>query len=64
MNRHGGSALESAAVDPDAHTWTGKSRSWFLKHLPPEKLLPEDQPSYVASWAYVFGMGAVAGLVF
>ena len=47
-----------------AYTWTGKSRRWFLKHLPPDKLLPEDQPSYVASWAYVFGMGAVAGLVF
>ncbi|MBG0740171.1 cytochrome b N-terminal domain-containing protein [Paeniglutamicibacter antarcticus] len=57
------------ATDPDvagtsAHTWTGKSRGWFLNHLPPDKLLPEDQPSYVASWAYVLGMGAVAGLVF
>ncbi|MBW4095368.1 MAG: cytochrome B6 [Acidobacteria bacterium] len=47
-----------------AYTWTGKARRWLLKQLPPEKLLPEDQPSYVASWAYVFGMGAVAGLVF
>ena len=47
---------------PGAHTWTGQSRLWFLKNLPPDKLLPEDQPSYVASWAYVFGMGTVAGL--
>ena len=52
------------AAGTGAYTWTGKSRRWFLKHLPPDKLLPEDQPSYVASWAYVFGMGAVAGLVF
>lgn len=51
MTRQGGPDLEPEAVEPDAHTWTGKSRDWFLKHLPPEKLLPEDQPSYVASWA-------------
>ena len=24
--------------------------------LPPEKLLPDKQPSYVASWIYVFGV--------
>ncbi|MEO6114752.1 MAG: cytochrome b N-terminal domain-containing protein [Pseudolysinimonas sp.] len=43
-------------------TWTGKARRWALKILPPEKLLPESQPSYVASWIYVFGMGAIASL--
>ncbi|MFC5500903.1 cytochrome b N-terminal domain-containing protein [Lysinimonas soli] len=43
-------------------TWTGKTRRWVLKVLPPEKLLPEDQPSYVASWIYVFGMGTLASL--
>ncbi|GAP59738.1 cytochrome b/b6 protein [Arthrobacter sp. Hiyo1] len=32
--------------------------------LPPDKLLPEGQPSYVASWIYVFGMGAVAAFVY
>lgn len=57
-------AVEPAAEETGVHTWTGRSRRWLLKHLPPDKLLPEDQPSYVASWAYVFGMGAVAGLVF
>lgn len=57
-------APDPAAEGTGAYTWTGKSRRWFLKHLPPDKLLPEDQPSYVSSWAYVFGMGAVAGLVF
>ena len=44
-------------------TWTGRARRWVLKILPPEKLLPESQPSYVASWIYVFGMGALASLV-
>ena len=43
-------------------TWTGKARRWMLKKLPPDKLLPESQPSYVASWIYVFGMGAIASL--
>lgn len=43
-------------------TWTGKARRWALKILPPDKLLPESQPSYVASWIYVFGMGAIASL--
>jgi ubiquinol-cytochrome c reductase cytochrome b subunit len=36
----------------------------MLRRLPPDKLLPEDQPSYVASWIYVFGMGAIAALVY
>lgn len=45
-------------------TWTGKARGWALRRLPPDKLLPEGQPSYVSSWIYVFGMGAVAALVY
>lgn len=64
MNRHPDPGPESDVVETDLHTWTGRSRRWLLKELPPDKLLPEDQPSYVASWAYVFGMGAVAGLIF
>jgi ubiquinol-cytochrome c reductase cytochrome b subunit len=55
-------------TDPDEvetdHTWTGRTRHWLLKVLPPEKLLPNTQPSYVATWIYVFGMGAIASLVF
>lgn len=45
------------------YTWTGKARRWLLRRLPPDKLLPEDQPSYVASWIYVFGIAAIASLV-
>ncbi len=44
-------------------TWTGRARRWMLGKLPPDKLLPESQPSYVASWIYVFGMGTLAALV-
>jgi len=31
--------------------------------LPPEKLLPDGQPTYVASWIYVFGVASIASLV-
>jgi ubiquinol-cytochrome c reductase cytochrome b subunit len=49
--------------DSDAHTWTARARRGMLGKLPPDKLLPEDQPRYVMSWAYVFGMGAIASLL-
>ena len=45
-------------------TWTGRTRRWLLRRIPPDKLLPEDQPSYVSSWIYVFGMGAIASLAY
>ena len=36
-------------------TWTGRLRVRAVKALPPDKLLPDTQPAYVASWIYVFG---------
>ncbi len=36
--------------------WTGALRRGVEQTLPPEKLLPDEQPSYVASWIYVFGV--------
>ncbi len=55
-------ADEEEEVEPFS-TWTGRARRWMLGKLPPDKLLPESQPSYVASWIYVFGMGTLAALV-
>jgi ubiquinol-cytochrome c reductase cytochrome b subunit len=46
------------------HSWTGRVRRLLAEQLPADKLLPDKQPSYVASWIYVFGMGAIASLVF
>ncbi len=50
---------QAAAVgsDPAAErpTWTGRFRKRALSNLPPDKLLPDTQPAYVASWIYVFG---------
>ncbi|HWD07796.1 MAG TPA: cytochrome b N-terminal domain-containing protein [Actinomycetota bacterium] len=43
--------------------WTGRLREVVAAALPPEQLLPDRQPAYVASWIYVFGVLTLAGLV-
>lgn len=42
--------------------WTAKLRNKWQKNLPIEKLLPDDQPVYVASWIYVFGVLTLSAL--
>lgn len=42
--------------------WTTRLRRRASAALPPEKLLPDSQPSYVASWIYVFGVTTLAAL--
>ncbi|MGD0082130.1 MAG: cytochrome b N-terminal domain-containing protein [Acidimicrobiales bacterium] len=42
-------------IAPEPPTWTGRLRSRAVGMLPPEKLLPDRQPAYVASWIYIFG---------
>ncbi len=44
-------------------SWTARVRGRAVAALPPEKLLPDKQPSYVASWIYVFGVLSLASLV-
>ena len=41
-------------------TWTGRVRDAATAALPPERLLPDEQPVYVASWIYVFGVLTLA----
>ncbi|WP_063836970.1 cytochrome b N-terminal domain-containing protein [Phaeacidiphilus oryzae] len=43
--------------------WTGALRRRAVRRLPPEKLLPDTQPAYMASWIYVFGVLTVAALI-
>ncbi|NNN03446.1 MAG: cytochrome B6 [Acidimicrobiaceae bacterium] len=43
----------SSTVD---RQWTTRLRKRVEGTLPPEKLLPDTQPAYVASWIYVFGV--------
>ena len=52
----------SAAQTPKP-TWTGRVRDAAVEALPPEKLLPDGQPTYVASWIYIFGVASIAALV-
>ena len=43
--------------------WTARLRRLAVDSYPPEKLLPGSQPSYMASWIYVFGVLTIAALV-
>jgi Cytochrome b(N-terminal)/b6/petB len=52
----------TATAGEDAAMWTARVRRGALRLLPPGKLLPDRQPAYVASWAYVFGVASLAAL--
>ncbi len=53
----------SVARPPAKRSWTARTREAAVGSLPPEKLLPDGQPTYVASWIYVFGVASIASLV-
>ncbi|MEY9934493.1 quinol-cytochrome oxidoreductase complex cytochrome b subunit [Catenulispora sp. GP43] len=42
--------------------WTGAVRRRAVRTFPPDKLLPDTQPSWVASWIYVFGVLTLSAL--
>lgn len=42
--------------------WTYRARHFFMRILPKQKILPDRQPAYVASWIYVFGVATLAAL--
>ena len=46
----------------DAGQWTAKLRRAAVEALPPDRLLPDRQPAYVASWIYVFGVLTISAL--
>ena len=51
--------MSNATID---RQWTTRLRKRVEGALPPEKLLPDTQPSYVASWIYVFGVATLVAL--
>jgi Cytochrome b(N-terminal)/b6/petB len=53
----------SAEPSPTPGSWTARVREAGVRSLPPEKLLPDGQPTYVASWIYVFGVASIASLI-
>ena len=55
--------LDKAADRPeDADQWTAKIRTAAVEALPPQRMLPDRQPAYVASWIYVFGVVTISAL--
>jgi quinol-cytochrome oxidoreductase complex cytochrome b subunit len=44
-------------------SWTAALRERGVRALPPEKLLPDSQPSYMSSWIYIFGVLTLTSLV-
>jgi quinol-cytochrome oxidoreductase complex cytochrome b subunit len=50
-------------MSTDDRMWTARLRNRATAALPPEQLLPDKQPAYVASWIYVFGVLTLAALV-
>jgi ubiquinol-cytochrome c reductase cytochrome b subunit len=58
------SAAPTPKTGPSTESsWTIRLREAAVARMPPEKLLPDGQPTYVASWIYVFGVAAIASLV-
>jgi quinol-cytochrome oxidoreductase complex cytochrome b subunit len=55
--------VTEAPLDTDSRMWTARLRNAWKDNLPPDKLLPDSQPAYVASWIYVFGVATIAALV-
>jgi ubiquinol-cytochrome c reductase cytochrome b subunit len=44
-------------------SWTTALKERMARTLPPDQVLPDRQPAYVASWIYVFGVLTLAGLL-
>ena len=72
--RHGREEAAQATTEPeepaayeaapgDERMWTARVRRRAVTTLPPNKLLPDRQPAYVASWVYVFGVASLAAFV-
>jgi len=52
--------MSSVEID---RQWTTRLRKRVEGKLPPEKVLPDTQPSYVSSWIYVFGAATLTSFV-
>src|SRR6266566_5188523 len=59
----GASAVTSHTGESAPLGWTGRLRNRWLNTLPPDKMLPDRQPAYVASWIYVFGVLTLSALL-
>jgi hypothetical protein len=55
-------SADLATQDDVSRMWTARLRRRLVGWLPPERLIPDRQPAYVASWIYVFGVGSLVAL--
>ncbi|MDQ1630106.1 MAG: hypothetical protein QOC80_78 [Frankiaceae bacterium] len=54
----------SIATDREPEgNWTTSLRERLSRTVPPGQLLPDRQPAYVASWAYVFGVASLGAFL-
>ena len=56
------SGHEPPVSEQPPSSWSGWVRERAVGKLPPEKLLPDGQPTYVASWIYIFGVLTLSSL--
>jgi quinol-cytochrome oxidoreductase complex cytochrome b subunit len=56
-------SVNGESTSTNAKSWTGRVRERAVGAFPPEKLLPDSQPSYMSSWIYVFGVLTLAALI-
>jgi quinol-cytochrome oxidoreductase complex cytochrome b subunit len=52
-----------AAPKSEPSSWTLSLRRFLQRSLPLKHLLPDRQPVFVGSWVYIFGVVAIAGLI-
>lgn len=62
MSGSTGAAPVSESAGP-SRSGTAFVRRRAVAALPPDKLLPDRQPAYVASWIYVFGVLTIAAFI-
>jgi ubiquinol-cytochrome c reductase cytochrome b subunit len=57
--------MREANPEPRAEhsSWTFSIRRLLARNLPLKNLLPDRQPVFVGSWVYIFGVVAIAGLI-
>jgi quinol-cytochrome oxidoreductase complex cytochrome b subunit len=53
----------NSAPEAESSSWTLSIRRFLQRSLPLKHLLPDRQPVFVGSWVYIFGVVAIAGLI-
>ena len=54
---------DASVAKEETGSWTAWVRRRALRTFPPDQLLPDKQPIYVASWIYVFGVATIAAFI-